>query len=120
MPDNKDPLDMTEVLEDISVSPASISDMEFEDDFLDHETNEEKIRRLEEEVSQAQAAALLNFEALRLLINVCKDRGFEPFPGESMPLSKPIFDMTPQELILRNNEATVRIEACKRVNNKEN
>jgi hypothetical protein len=108
--DNKDPTDMTEVLEYLTSAPV-------EDDFLDHETTEERINRLEEEVAQAQAAAMLNFESLLLLINICKERGFEPFPGESMPLTKPVCNMTVEELIARNKEATARVEATRRANN---
>ena len=78
------------------------------------ETSEEKIQRLEQELAEAKVAAKLNWDALRELMRICKERSFDPFPGENLEPRKPPSEMTRDELIARNAEATVRIEKNKR------
>lgn len=119
MPNNKDPLDMSEVLQDLEM--GGHNDMDFEDEVpvaAPLETIEERVRRLEGELANAERAALMHFESLRLLMSICKERGFEPFPGESMPLTKPISEMTTDELMARNKEASARV-VNRRVNSAE-
>lgn len=113
MPD-KDPLDMSEVLAFVGEPLPDNGE-----NFTEVETDEERIKRLEEAVAQAEHAAFLHYEALTLLVSICKERGFDPFPGESMPLQKPINAMTPQEIILRNEEAHLRAMNIGRASSKD-
>ena len=84
------------------------------------ETLYETIERLTKELQEANQCAILNWEALRLLINHCQDKGFDPYPdGYYDPLTKPVSQLTREELIQRNSEAAKRIAPKLQRNNPE-
>jgi hypothetical protein len=111
-PSDIDPTDMTEVLAAIEASPeTSMSEL---DGFSAQQSAEVQLKLMEEERDTAIEAARQNYEALKELVNICKRRGFDPFEGESAPLSKPLALLTREELIARNEEVTQRINYNRR------
>lgn len=83
------------------------------------ESDQSKIDRLEEELRLAKEEAYRNWSGLKLLMSICKERGFDPFEGESLPIVTPLKDMTREALAERNREATQRIESTRHADSKD-
>ncbi len=106
--------DMSEVLRALGVDGThNISSGMSEEVFqaYPHST----IASLKEDLKIAQQEAKLNFDALHELMRICKSRGFDPFEGESLPLKIKPCDMTREQLLERNKEATARVVKTRHV-----
>lgn len=76
---------------------------------------EETVATLRIALEDAKQEAKGNWEALQLLTKICKERGFDPFAGQSAPLALKPCDMKREDLVNRNQEATARIEKNRHV-----
>lgn len=74
---------------------------------------------LEEALAEANKRSELNYGALQLLIKICRENKFDPFPGEDFPFKKSIKDLSREELTAKNEAAAVRIAETRGVDSKD-
>jgi hypothetical protein len=94
--------------------PYSGSTEEFKIVTLEAENIELK-QLLEEKTKESE----LNRDALHMLIGICKEKGFDPFPGEDFPFKKAVKDLSRVELIAKNKVAAEHIQKTRGVDSKE-
>jgi hypothetical protein len=117
-----------EILGELNISPLSISDANFDDASVPTENEEENFRLkmildeneiLKHQLEETRKMCKLNYDALHMLIDICKKKNFDPFEGEHWPFKKPVKDMTRDELVARNKEASERIAKTRGVDSKD-
>lgn len=108
-------MSVEKTLEDLTFGIMPEHDIE---DFTT-ETDQARIARLEKELEDVTIECHHNFEAIKILVQYCKSNGLNPFWDGYTPLSKPISQMTKEELTTRNKEGSERIRPKLMVRSKE-
>jgi hypothetical protein len=108
--------------ENLNIDPMDISDSEL-DPTDPHERlisiYNRKINELTVKLLEVTAENQLNHNSLHALIKICKERGFDPFPGEDFPFKKPVKELSREELIAKNKAAAERIEKTRGVDSED-
>ena len=107
-----DELDMSEVLAEIDAAGDLHDSSDSQSTPMNHE---QIVDLLVKERDYYQEESHKDREALKTIMALCKQKGFDPFGETADPLAKPISALTREELKARNDEATVRIAKTRHV-----
>jgi hypothetical protein len=109
-----DPNDMSEVF--ASLKELCPDDSEAESTPMTHK---QIVELLTKERDYYREESQKDQQALKTIMGLCKQKGFDPFGEGSEPIAKPIANMSMDELFARNKEATARIEKTRHVDSKD-
>jgi hypothetical protein len=109
-----DPTDMSEVLESLETEGHNDHDSE-----STPMTHDQIVALLVQERDYYKEESHKDREALKTIMALCNQKGFDPFGEGSKPLPRRATDLSREELVARNEEATARIEKTRSVDSKD-